>query len=73
MMRDEDGRVSRSMIFNVGEHVTWLREPRDGYGSTVPVDTEILGLYPMRVRIRVAKRSGKLVERWVRPAHLIPK
>jgi hypothetical protein len=29
-------------------------------------------VHPTRIRIRVAKRSGALVERWVKPEHLVP-
>jgi hypothetical protein len=67
----DTGALSRAeLTFHVGDRATWLHEPYGGHGYIVPVDGEILDVHP--TRIRVAKRSGKLVEHWVKPEHLVP-
>jgi hypothetical protein len=38
----------------------------------VPGDAEILDVLPTHIRLRIAKRSGTLVERWMEPEHLVP-
>jgi hypothetical protein len=58
----------------IGRAVTWLSVPRGGYFSPdrpYPVDGELAGLGATRVRVQ--RRSGELVERWVDPAHLEPR
>ena len=53
-----------------GDMATWLYTPRGGYGYTIPVDAEVVAVYPSRVRIRVRRRDGALVERSVTPERL---
>jgi hypothetical protein len=67
--------VTRSEC-RLGQAVTWLSVPRGGYFSpdrSYPVDGEIAGLGATRVRVRVRKRSGEAVERWIDPARLRPR
>ncbi len=50
--------------FTAGQLVTWLHEPRGGYGYTVPVDGVVIKV-GKRVKIAVQKRDGTWVQRWV--------
>jgi hypothetical protein len=54
--------------FTVGQHVIWVSRSHSEY--PVPLAAEIFEVRPTCVRIRVARRNGDLVERWVRPQHL---
>jgi hypothetical protein len=59
-----------------GRAGTWPSVPRGGYFSPdrpYPVDGEIAGLGATRVRVRVRRRSGEAVERWIDPARLRPR
>jgi hypothetical protein len=59
-----------------GRPVTWLSVPRGGYFSAdrpYPVDGEVTGLGATRVRVRLRKRGGEPVERWLDPKHLTPR
>ena len=56
-----------------GASVTWLHEPRGGYGYVYPVDAKVLGhgrRPSTKVRIEVAKRSGEVVARTVDVSNL---
>ena len=58
-----------------GRRVVWCQVPRGGYFSWdryVPVDAVVTGVGLTRVRIRVQKRTGEAVERWVSPERLLP-
>jgi hypothetical protein len=58
-----------------GRRVVWLQVPRGGYFSldrSYPVDAVVTGVGLARVRIRVQKRTGESVERWVSPERLLP-
>lgn len=54
----------------VGDHVTWLHVPRGGYGYSMRVDAEIVGLYDKHATVVVKKRSGETVRRRVALASL---
>jgi hypothetical protein len=59
-----------------GRRVVWLQVPRGGYFSldhSSPVDAVVTGVGLARVRIRVQKRTGEAVERWVSPERLLPR
>lgn len=56
-----------------GDRMTWLHIPCGGYGYVYPVNAEIVKINAKTVRIRVAKRSGELIERSVRPESLKPR
>lgn len=56
-----------------GDKLTWLYTPRGGYGYITPVDAEVLKVGSRKVKIRVRKVSGELVERWVSPENLRPR
>jgi hypothetical protein len=56
--------------FTIGQAVTWLYEPRGGYGYTIPVDGLVTKIGPKRVQIEIRKASGELVRRWVTPDRL---
>jgi hypothetical protein len=56
--------------------VVWCQVPRGGYFSPdrfFPVDAVVTGVGPAHVRIRVQKRTGEAVERWVSPERLLPR
>ena len=58
-----------------GRRVVWLQVPRGGYFSldrACPVEAVVTGPGLTRVRIRVMKRTGEAVERWVSPERLLP-
>jgi hypothetical protein len=58
-----------------GRKVTWLSVPRGGYFSldrAYPVEAVVTGVGLSRVRVRVKKRTGESVERWVSPERLLP-
>jgi hypothetical protein len=55
----------------VGEKVVWRYTPRGGYGYVYPVNGVVVCVGKKRVRIRVEKRDGTLVEREVDPANLV--
>lgn len=54
----------------LGMHVSWIHEPRGGYGFTTPVDAIVVKVCKQRVRIQVPLRDGRRVERIVRPESL---
>jgi len=58
------------MSFSPGDAITWLHQPRGGYGYVQPVDGTVVRIAGQRVVIRVPLRNGALVERRVRPEHL---
>lgn len=53
-----------------GDHVTWLREQRGGYGFLQPVDALVLRLTAKRVIVRAHRHDGGYVERAVNPNSL---
>lgn len=53
-----------------GDRVTWLYEPRGGYGYVIPVDGTVIRIGPRRIMIAVSKCNGDRVERWVQPDRL---
>lgn len=53
-----------------GMHVSWIHEPRGGYGFATPVDAVVVKVCARRVRIEVPLRDGRRVERLVRPGSL---
>lgn len=53
--------------------VTWIHNPRGGYGFAVPVDAVVVRVGPKRVRIRVTLKDGRQVERLVKPESLRPR
>ena len=56
-----------------GMRVSWIHLPRGGYGFPIPVDAVVLRVGPRRVRIEVALRDGRHVERVVHPDALRPR
>jgi hypothetical protein len=56
--------------FAPGTSVTWLHQPRGGYGYVYPVDGTVVRVGGRHVTIRVPLRNGTLVERRVHPEHL---
>jgi hypothetical protein len=57
-------------VLQPGMTVGWIHNPRGGYGFAVPVDAVIVRVGPRRVRIRVALKDGRQVERVVSPESL---
>lgn len=53
-----------------GALVTWLHEPRGGYGYVVPVDAKVLAVRRATVQIEVRTKAGSLVKRNVNPERL---
>jgi hypothetical protein len=58
---------------SAGMHVSWIHNPRGGYGFATPVDAIVLKVCPRRVRIEVLLRDGRHVERTVCPSSLRPR
>lgn len=58
------------MGFQTGYRITWLHQPRGGYGYVIPVDGTVVRVAGQRVVIRVPLKSGALVDRRVRPENL---
>ena len=58
------------MTFRTGDSITWLHQPRGGYGYVIPVDGTVVRAAGQHVVIRVPLRTGELVERRVRPENL---
>jgi hypothetical protein len=56
-----------------GMAVSWIHEPRGGYGFAMPVDAIIVKVCARRVRIEVPLRDGRRVERIVLPDSLRPR
>lgn len=56
-----------------GMQVSWLHEPRGGYGFTTPVDAIVVKICKRRVRIDVLLHDGRRVERVVSPDSLRPR
>jgi hypothetical protein len=56
-----------------GKLVTWIHEPRGGYGFATPVDAVVVKVCTLRVRIEVPLRDGRRVIRVVRPELLRPR
>jgi hypothetical protein len=54
-----------------GRRVAWWAIPAEPWG-VYPVEGEVTGVGPARVRLRVRKATGEVVERWVDPRHLSP-
>ena len=54
-------------------HVSWIHNPRGGYGFATPVDATVLKVCSRRVRIEVPLRDGRRVERTVCPSSLRPR
>lgn len=52
--------------FTIGQRVTWLHQPRGGYGFTVPVDARVIR-FSRRGRpvIEVRTAAGEIVTRCV--------
>ena len=61
------------MTFQPGDRITWLHQPRGGYGYGYPVDGTVVRVSGRRVVIRVPLRSGDLVERRVHSENLRPR
>ena len=58
-------------MFKPGDQVTWLHQPRGGYGYVIPVNGEVVretNYGP--VVIRVKTKSGIQVDRRVKPENL---
>lgn len=60
------------MPFQPGDSITWLHQPRGGYGYVYPVDGTVVRTFGRRVVIQVLLRTGALVERRVRSENLRP-
>ena len=56
-----------------GMAVSWIHNPRGGYGFALPVDAVVLKVGVHKVRIEVALRDGTVVERLVKPDSLRPR
>jgi hypothetical protein len=60
-----------------GARVTWMHQPRGGYGFITPVAGVVLRRTGKRVLIRVARRTQggrwEPAERWVNPDKLRPR
>lgn len=51
--------------FKKGDEVTWLHEPRGGYGYVFRIPGIVVGHGRCRVKIEIAKASGEKVVRHV--------
>jgi hypothetical protein len=56
----------------MSERAIWAWTPRGGYGYTQAIPSVVLHRTAKRVRIRVMRQSGELVERSVTPDHVRP-
>jgi len=54
----------------IGQELTWLHTPRGGYGYVIPVNAVITKIGRKRVQVKIAKRNGEKVLRWVSPTSL---
>ena len=63
----DDDRLQPPLAWASGQAVTWLQALRGAARTVWPVDGVVLRAGPKRVLICVRRRSGELVERWVRP------
>jgi hypothetical protein len=54
-----------------GRRVAWWAIPAEPW-ATYPVEGEVTGVGLARVRVRVRRATGEVVERWVDPRHLSP-
>jgi hypothetical protein len=66
-------RTEMSNTYQPGDLATWLYEPRGGYGYIIPVDAEVVRVTGKRVRVRVRRVSGEMVERTVTEERLRPR
>lgn len=57
-------------MLTTGQHVTWLHQPRGGYGYIIPVPAVVLAVRSQRVKIQVSKRNGQAVCRWVQASNI---
>ena len=55
---------------NAGDSVTWLYEPRGGYGYVILVPATVVKKGGTRVQIEAVDREGRAVRRWVKPERL---
>ena len=53
--------------------MSWIHNPRGGYGFAMPVDAVIVSVGSKRVRVRVPLKDGRHVERVVLPTSLRPR
>ena len=51
--------------FKIGDKVTWKYVPRGGYGWVFRTPGEVVSFGKTRVKIRVSKVDGSVVERFV--------
>ena len=63
-------QMSEMAPFAVGDLVTWFYSPRSSQVEYAPVDGMVVGVTPLRVRIRVRLESGHVIERLVQSEHL---
>jgi hypothetical protein len=56
-----------------GMHVSWIHNPRGGYGFALPVDALVVKVTKSRVRIEVPLHDGTRVARIVKPDSLRPR
>lgn len=64
------GQTDSNSSFAPGMCVTWARTQRGGYGFTEYIPAAVLRCSEKRVLIRVATRTGEIVDRWVAPEKL---
>lgn len=54
----------------VGDHVTWTKQSRGGYGYTSAIPGWVVRVGPARVCIAVERANGYWMPRWVRPGSI---
>jgi hypothetical protein len=59
-----------AMTHKLGQRVTWLHEPKGGYGYTIPVDGVVRKIGPKRIQIEAKLKSGDTKLTWVNPSKL---
>lgn len=57
-------------MVSAGDRVTWMHEPRGGYGYQIPVDATVVRVGPRRVLIEAVTAAGVAKQVWVAPERL---
>jgi len=62
--------MNQSTDFQIGDAVTWLHSPRGGYGYVFRIPGQVVGFGRGRIKCRVKKNDGTLVDRFINPKNL---
>jgi hypothetical protein len=56
--------------FQVGDSVTWLHQPRGGYGYVIPVNATVTRIGERQIQIRAERKDGGTKLTYVLPLNL---